>query len=329
MNEITDVSETGSAQGLTEEQAAEKLFSKFAPEKDEKPEPEVNTDETEDDGQRSEEDSEPESDESDEAEENESEYDLLGSKIKVKGVEARKLVEEIQGKAKEFEAKHTRKFQEIAEIRKSAESAANASQNLVKLAAEHGELLGHKQVIAQRMNQLRSIDVRALQMNDPAALAGLTAEMQQLQFTDQQISQKLMQAVHGIRQSSDEMRSAKEAEAHKYAQSIKNWSDEYNNRLLHFIENDIGAPPSEVKAQMSGWLMKLIHKAYEGSKVTQAKPWEKKTPQQTQTIKPGTSGQQRGSNAVAAEKAVAKVRKSGSVEDAAEALLARSRLKRK
>lgn len=306
-------------QGLSEEQAAEKLLSRMRKE----PEPEHEEEEPANE-------TEPESEASEDApEDDEVEADFLGEKVKVRGKEASELVQRFAAKAKELEANTTRKFQEAADVRKSAEKAAEAAQLVQALAEKHGEMLGHRTMVQQRMQQLRNIDVRQLQAQDPAALAGLTAEMQQLQMTEQEITRRLAMTAHGIQEQRAQLQAQGIEEAKKYAQTIKGWGEEYDAKLLDYVVKDVGAPADEVRAKMSGWLMKLIHQAYEGQKVTQAKPWEKRTPQANQTLKPGASGQQKGSAAVAVENVTKRFKKSGSLDDAASLMLARAKAKRR
>lgn len=306
-------------QGLSEEQAAEKLLSRMRKE----PEPEHEEEEPANE-------TEPESEALEDApEDDEVEADFLGEKVKVRGKEASELVQRFAAKAKELEANTTRKFQEAAEVRKSAEKAAEAAQLVQALAEKHGEMLGHRTMVQQRMQQLRNIDVRQLQAQDPAALAGLTAEMQQLQMTEQEITRRLAMTAHGIQEQRAQLQAQGIEEAKKYAQTIKGWSEEYDAKLLDYVVKDVGAPADEVRAKMSGWLMKLIHQAYEGQKVSQSKPWEKKSPGSNQTLKPGTSGQSKGQTTAAVESAQKRFKKSGSLDDAAQLLLARSKLRKR
>lgn len=317
-------------EGITEEQGVERLLSKMRkpeekPEPEETPEPEVDTSEPEE----TQDHSEPVQDDDEE----EIEADFLGEKVKVRGKEASELVQRFAAKAKELEANTTRKFQEAAEVRKAAEKAAEGAQLIQQLAEKNGELLGHRAAVQARINQLRQINVQQLQATDPAALAGLTAEMQQHQFTLREIETRIVATANGLQhakaQMDESLKTQGMEEAKKYAATIKNWSPEYDAKLLDYVMKDVGAPVEEVRGKMSGWLMKLIHQAYEGSKVTQAKPWEKRSPQATQTLKPGASGQTKGSAVATVEKVQQRFKKSGSLDDAAALLLARSKLRKR
>lgn len=323
--------ETPEAEGITEDQAAERLLEKFKS-RQEKPEEKQETPENdppEDNSDESEESSESDNSESTSDDDVEEEIDFLGEKAKLRGKEAREFASHFAAKVKDLEANTTRKFQEAAEIRKTAAEQIELAAKVAKIAQDQGEMLGHRKVIEQRLRELSSVNIQQLRVNDPAALAAITAEIQHLQMADQKIVQRLHEAGRAYDEADLQIKAKRFEEAAKYAQTIKGWGAEMDEKLLDYVVNKVGAPANEVRSQMSGWLIKLIHQAYEGQKVSQSKPWEKKSPGSNQTLKPGTSGQSKGQTTAAVESAQKRFKKSGSLDDAAQLLLARSKLRKR
>ena len=75
-------------------------------------------------------------------------------------------------------------------------------------------------------------------------------------------------------------------------------------------------------------LLKLIDLAYKGHKVQSSSPRDKRV-LSSQTLKPGSAGQANTNAKTAAEKATARLKKTGNVSDAAMALLARSNIRKR
>lgn len=322
-----------SSAGMTEDQAAEAMLARWAkPAQDdaaleskgaEKPE--------EDDGEQGEQpDAEPDSEaEDDEQPESaEVEIDVGGEKFKLPAAltgEAKRM----EAKVKEIEAGTTRKFQEAAEIRKSAEAQLQAAQQMQEIAHEQADLIADHKWIDRRLQQLERIDVNALADSDPVQLTKINAEYNQLTTAKQRIEQTYKQSVQKQDAAKAELSKARIGQLAEFAKrNIKGWSNEYSNTLLSFSVSTLGFDPDNLRTVMNEPLMRAIDLAYQGHKVRTADPKAKRQVS-TATLKPGAAAQTKSTAHQAAEKARQRLQKSGSTDDAAMALLARANLRKR
>lgn len=313
--------------GMTEDQAASELLKRWGAESDASPEPD---EPEEDDAEQPEGDAQAEDESDEEGEESDDsvEIDVGGEKLKLPAV-AKEVAERVQAKVKEIEAGATRKFQEAAELRKVAEAQTEAAQALSQISERELELRADARTIERRMQHIMSIDTASLAEQDPVALTKLNAEFNQLQIAYQRIQQE----GGNLKAQSEAAQQAQEAERMKYlndyaAKNIRGWGDDYSRTLLEFSVKELGADPAVLRKVMSEPVLKALDLAYRGWKVQTADPKAKQAVA-TKTLKPGSAGQMKSNAAAAAEKATQRLRKSGSVDDAAMALLMRSSAKRR
>ena len=308
--------------GISEEDAASEILKAMGvgtetsseEQSTEDPEPseaeEATTDEAED--------SEDESTEESEA----SEIDVAGEKFKVPAQFAEQ-AKSIEAKVKEIEAGATRKFQEAADLRKFAEAHTEHAKQLTNLSQVEIGLMADQTAIGRRLNQLMSIDVAALSEQDPAQLARLTAEAQQLQFAQTQIGQKLEAARADTAKASDAAVEQRMTYLGGWAsKNIPGWSNDYSQTLLEFSVNELGADPTALRGVMSEPVLKALDLAYRGWKVQKADPKAKQVTS-SKTLKPGASGQLKNNAQKTVETTTRKFGQTKKVDDAAEAIFAR------
>jgi phage terminase small subunit len=317
--------------GMTEDQAAQSLIDKWVPKEDDDPEESTEAEVTD----------EPEAEQADEAtadadedaeaqaeESGEAEIDVGGEKFKVPAALAEQ-AKRIEAKVKEIEAGTTRKFQEAAEMRKSAESRIQAAENLQKIAHEQGDLIADHRMVERRLAALELIDVNALKESDPVQLAAIGVEYNQLQAAKQRIEGHYRQTVQQSQELSTRQHQEKVQALNEFAKkSIKGWSDDYSNRLMEFSVKELGFSPDALRTSINEPLMRAIDLAYQGHKVRTADPKAKQI-LNTKTLKPGSAGQVKTNAHATYEQARKKLAKTGSTEDAAMALLARARLRKR
>lgn len=256
------------------------------------------------------------------------EIDVAGEKIKLPAVAA-EVARKVEAKVKEIEAGATRKFQEASELRKVAEAQTEHAKQIGQLSQQEVDLLADQRTIDRRLQQILSLDTTALYEQDPAQLARLTAEAQQLQFAKQRVEAALQQA-QGQKQAKVQEH---EATRFKYLsewsqKNIKGWSDEYSQTLLEFSVKELGADPNTLRSVMSEPVLKALDLAYKGWKVQTAVPKDKQVVA-TKTLKPGATGQTKSSALQAVESANRRFGQTKKVDDAAAAILARMNAKRR
>lgn len=309
--------------GYSEDQAASELLKRWgAPQESE----EETTEDTETTEQTEEVDAQAEEVTEDEPEEGDDiEIDVAGEKFKLPTVLAEQ-AKRIEAKVKEIEAGTTRKFQEAAEIRKVAEAKLQQVDQLQKFAQENAGLLADHGAITKRMTALERLD--ASQM-DAEQLARLNHEYMQLGNAKQRVEQQYQA---NYKQSTEARQKAQDAEFARLngwaAKNVEGWTDKYSETLMEFAIKELGADPDALRGVMSEPVIKALHLAYRGHKVQAAKPQSKQV-LNTKTLKPGAGGQMKTNAAKQAESATARLKRSGSVDDAAQLLLARSNIRKR
>lgn len=308
----------------TEDSAAAELLKRWGEE--ESPEPEESDEPEAEQAQpadaQAEDESEPEESESESVE-----IDVAGEKFQLPPALAEE-AKRIESKVKEIEAGATRKFQEAADLRKTAESQLKSAQELQTIAMQQADLIADHKAITRRLQQLEQVDINGLAESDPVQLTRLTAEWNQLNAAKQRVESKYQEAVAQSQQKKATEQQARLQSLNEYAQkNIKGWSEKYSEELMEFSVKQLGFDPDMLRANVSESVIKALDLAYAGWKVRSSDPKMKQV-QQTKTLKPGAGPIKTNAQEVA-KKADQRLAKSGKVDDAVMALLARSATKRR
>ena len=316
------------ATGITEDQAASELLKQWgvgdepSPDEDEPKEP---TDEQADEATDSEEGNEEDAD----SESGEIEIDVAGEKFKLPPAIAEQ-AKRIEAKAKEVEAGATRKFQEAADLRKAVELTAQQAQQQQHFNQANAHLLGELTLVQRRMQLFEQMDLNAYQDN-PVELTRINAEYNQLRSAKERIGAEL-QRVWGLFSQDQEKVKAQRSEMSKNAlgevlKGLKGWDDKRNEDVGHYVAKR--SIPKERMLELldaEPRLLAILDDAEYGARARASKPdLQKRIADTTKTLKPGAGGQ---SKLIAANKALdanKRLQKTGRVEDAALALLARSK----
>lgn len=325
MDEVTQ--ETGDQAALTEEQGVNELLERW------KVKPAAEKVETrhdegqEEGGEQRAEVEQPEGDaEADDAFEQpgEIEIDVGGAKFKAPAAVA-ETFKQVEAKVKEIEAGATRKFQEAADLRKANEIERQALAQLQKVAMENADLLADHRMVARRMQQLEAVDV---QNTEPDVLTRLNAEYNQLQATRTRIEHQYGQNVQKMRDEEGKALQAKLEHADRLLSSqIKGWGPERQKQLAEYAVSR-GAPADALKSVTEAWMVAILDDAAYGHAMRTRKPTDKRVTEPVKTLAPGASGA-KSATVAKADAAMKQFKKSGSLDDAVTALLARSHTRRK
>lgn len=323
----TPATEVSSA-GITEDQAAGALLAKWGVSDDAPAAEETEEEHTEDQAQADDQTDEEPEEQTEEAESGDVEIDVAGEKFKLPPALAEQ-AKRIEAKAKEVEAGATRKFQEAAEIRKAADTQFKALQELQTIAHQQADLLADHKMVSNRLSQLEQVNVQQLSEQDPVALTRLNAEFNQLMAAKQRIENAYQQRLQESEKAKGAVNTERISRLQQFAErNIKGWSDDYSNKLMQFAVKDIGYDPDQLRQSVDESLIKLIDLAYQGYKVRSADPKAKQVTT-SKTLKPGSAAQVKTNATMTADKAFQRLKKTGNVESAAMALLARSGTKRR
>jgi hypothetical protein len=304
-------------ESLTEQQATDELLKRWTS-KNEGPEAESDEPEEEPQPQGDEEPTE----EPEEATPEDVEIDVGGAKFK-----APKALEEtfrqVESKVKEIEAGATRKFQEAADLRKSVEAEKRAVAELQKVAHENAAILGDHAMVSRRLAAIEAVDIASA---DEGALVRLNAEYNQLQAAKRRIEEQYQQNVVRAREEESKAVRARQEHAEKLLSThVKNWGPARQKELAEYAMSR-GAPAEAISQITEAWMVQILDDAQYGRQMRDAKPELKRVSEPSKTLKPSGSGSKQST--LKATDAAAKAKKTGSVDDAVMALLARSKVRK-
>jgi hypothetical protein len=327
MNEATP--ETEGSVGLTEDQGVSILLEKWsakekAPSPKEKPEQTAETP-TEEETEVEQPEGQAQTEESTEEEPGEIEIDVGGAKFKAPAALS-ETFRQVEAKVKEIEAGATRKFQEAADLRKAVELQSQSVAQLQKVAMENADLLADHRMVARRMAQLESVDIQG---TDAETLTRLNAEYNQLQAAKTRIEAQYQQNVGKMREEDSKALKAKREHAEKVLSSqIKGWGPEYGKKLAEYAISR-GAPPQALEGVSEAWMVAILDDAAYGHAMRQKKPeLTKRVVETPKTLSPGGSGS-KSATVAKVQTIEQRFKKTHSVDDAVQLLLARSQARRK
>lgn len=320
MADKTTPAEVPEVDGITEDAAVQQILSRWKkPEGSdggEKPAAEAEPEQPEGEAKEPE-----EAEEEAPADDGEVELDVGGKKFKApKAIEG--LAREIEAQVKQIEAGATRKFQEAAELRKATETERQAVAQMRKIAEANADLLADYRMVARRIEQLEGIDVGS---TDTDTLTRLNAEYTRLQAAQRKIGEAYQASIKEMQAKEAEAMRARQEHAQKtISQRLKGWGPEMERELAEYAVGR-GAPVEALQAVTEPWMVEILADAAYGRKMREHKSTiDKRVNDAKPTLRPGASNAQPAAQAKAKE-AMQRLGKSHSVEDAAMALLTRSR----
>lgn len=312
------------AEGLTEQGAVDQLLSKWGKADKEEPQ-EVPAEEAEVEQPEGDAETEAETAQEPAAEEGDVEIDVAGEKFKLPA-KLTDTVKRIEAKAKEVEAGATRKFQEAADLRKAVELQAQSVTQLQQIAEANADLIGEHKMIARRLETLEKINHNAI---DSETLSKLNFEYNQLVSAKQRIEAQYGQNVQQMQTEHSKAMQAKAEHSEKLlSQHIKGWGQESKRKLAEYAMSK-GAPAEALSGITDPWMVMVLDDAMHGHAMRQAKPEVKRVVQQAKTLAPTSAGPKTTTAQVQSKIAMSRLQKTGSVQDAAMALLARAQTRKR
>lgn len=262
--------------------------------------------------------------ETEEAPSEEYEFDLAGHKLRLSKENLKDQLPIIQAKAKELEAGSQRKFQEAAEARKQAEQFA-------QMVAQNTDLIAEFRLVGTELERLQKMDLEALSDTDPVQAQKAITRLMQLQQRHATLVQNVQQSNAQLQAARAEQRSKDVAAVRQYAQtSIKGWNEQLDKALGDYVVKNAVTAESVERLTSDPRLYEMAVKAYKYDTLQAAKPViEKRAQEAPKTLKPNSANQTVTSAQVRARDAWGKFEKSGRMDDAVEAYLARQRAKGK
>lgn len=251
------------------------------------------------------------------------ELDVAGEKFKLPKA-LQEQAEKIQRKVKDLESGTRKKFDEAAEIRKAVEAEREQVQFIGKLATQHTDLLADMRATTREIEHLNAIDWAAASDQDPVAAQKAMARLMTLQHTQQRIGAQLQEATRQMAAREQELRSQQAARGtERLSKLIPNLSDATKQDLAQYISQRELTPEGKA-ALWDPEVVAAFHDAKKYRELMAAKPVEKRAVEAQKTLRPGTAATPTSSAKQRADEAKKRAFKSGSTDDLAAALLARS-----
>lgn len=303
--------------GLTEDEAAQALLSRFQKKADEPAEPENDPEVSSSEEVATEDPDEGQPEVVDDSVEVEYEGEKLKVPAKVKDALLR-------------QADYTRKTQEVAETRK----AIQAERQAMQFQMQFSQVSFAKQAELQNIDSQARAIVQALPelwRTNPEQASQYQAMLYELQGKGQQAQRELQQLHEEYQGQQREYMARKHEAAAKYiAEAIPGYtpSSSMDFELAQYVEGKYNIPAQTLSMQLLDHpsLAVAFWKAKQFDDLQAKKPLvTKKVTQAPKTLAPGAAASQNSGQKVRIQEADARLKKSGRLDDAREAFLARLR----
>ncbi len=249
------------------------------------------------------------------------EFDAAGERLKLPRDEVIKLAQ--QGHD------YTRKTMALAEQQRQVAERLARVQAVEQVHPQLQQAHAQVNALAAQLGRYQNVDWVALATNDPLEYSKVRAQYDVIAQTHQRAYGMFQQMSHAVRQQTDALNAqAMQAEGENLRERIPAWKDpeQYKkgaSELTSWLVSE-GADPGEVASLNSSVAVAIAWKAMQYDKLAKAKAGKVKLLQTAPPVTRPGADQSRGS--AQADKEVAltqRLKKSGSVNDAAALLMAR------
>lgn len=255
------------------------------------------------------------------------EIDFTGEKIRLPAV-AKEAAEVIQRKAKELEAGVTKRFQEVAERDKSLQADRDRLEVLGRLTAQHLDLAAQHKAVQAQLQAYDRMDWNAFADQDPVAHGKALAQVRMLERTESQLRGQLDQAVGTLAQARQQEFGERITRTREYAQQrIRGWTPELDVKLADYTKAN-GFDADALSAVVGNpKLYELAVKAFKFDAIQAAKPQVTKRANEAPkpSVKSASASTVQSAQKAKEADAMGRLKKSGHINDAAAALLAKMR----
>lgn len=188
---------------------------------------------------------------------------------------------------------YTKKTQEAAEIKRSAETMLQQAQKLQELQQVAQPQFEALAAVNQRLKAFQQVDWNDLTVKDPQEATRMFMAYQQTKEAKATAEAELSKATQQHEQVVSEARQKLISDGAKILEKeIKGWSSEKAAKLNDFARANYGFSATEVANVVDPRVVKLLNDAYEMHALRQSKPQlENKVVQASKTLKPQASTQ--------------------------------------
>lgn len=314
--------------GISESDAAAQLLERWKGRQEADPGPSDDADDepAQEDDDTDDEQPEGQASEKDEADEDSDwEIEFGGQTRKLPKGLPEEVVREVQEFGQNLHKDYTKKTQEIAEVRKQAEAERASASEMMRMTHEHADLVSDLRFVQRQIESISQTDLSALSESDPLAAQKQMVQLMQLQNAQQRIGAQLQTTMGDMqaKRTASANESLERATA-ELSKEIKGWGPQTQQAIRQYGQS-IGFSDSELSQVTDARLVRLLHKAQQYDALQTGKEKLVQKVVAPKTLKPNAAGTTQSVNRASAEKSMRRLSRTGSVADAAAALMARSR----
>ncbi|MCD6674847.1 MAG: hypothetical protein LT106_18595 [Burkholderiaceae bacterium] len=239
------------------------------------------------------------------------------------------VAKEVQEFGQSLHADYTRKTQEVAQQRQRAEADAQSAAELLKLTHEHADLIADFRMVQRQIESLSQQDLAALSETDPLRAQQQMLRLMQLRDAQQKIGAQLQTTIQSMTTQQTQAAQQRLAEANAVlSREIKDWSPDTSKALTQYARS-LGFSDSELSQVSDARVVLLLHKAQQFDALkSSAASTVKRVSTPAKTLKTAAAGTTQSINKASADDAMKRLSRTGTVADAAAALLARARTRK-
>lgn len=223
------------------------------------------------------------------------------------------------------QADYTKKTQEVSARAKSVEAAEQRAEQMVAQSEALAEVLAEHKTVSAELKKLEGVNWAQLRAQDPSQYQLLAVDRQNLILEQQRIAERA-KGVFGELQAKRSQAFAEKREAmlKQVAKDVPGWGDELGTSVTQYAVKE-GFTPEEIQQWTDARLVKLADKARRYDELQAKKPDVMK--KASAAAKPLTPGTQRP-NTDAVKTSFDRLKRDGSLDAAADAMLAREQARR-
>lgn len=169
-----------------------------------------------------------------------------------------------------MQADYTRKTQEVAAERKSAETLKEQAAAIYQSSQQYIEAKAAVLVIEDQLKQYENLDWNRLEQDDPMGAMSHWRQFQTLKEKHQQGAQYLQNADNQRSADAEQDIANRLQETRTFAEAkIPGWTPEVDVKVVNFATSELGFNIEQIKASINPAIYKTLHLAWLGSQALQ------------------------------------------------------------
>lgn len=164
-----------------------------------------------------------------------------------------------------MQADYTKKTQEVAEMRKSAEARAAEAETAYSVSQEVLEARVHLMNFDARLKQFENVNWQEMEAQDPVGAMSAWREFQQLREARSNLGTKLDQHQRQVSEKAEQETASRLRETREFAEkNIAGWTPELDVKIANFAGAELGFAPDALRGALTPQIYKTLHLAMLG-----------------------------------------------------------------